>query len=49
MVSPESAIYGMEPNERLHFMRVLADNQFTVAELRDGTAWAMIHEMERSE
>ena len=49
IVSPESAIHGMQPNERLHFMQVLADNQFTVAELRDGTAWAMIHEMERTE
>ena len=49
VVSPESAIYGMEPQERLHFMQVLADNQFTIAELRDGTAWAMIHELERTE
>ncbi len=49
IVSPESAIYGMEPNERLHFMQVLADSQFTIEELRSGAAWAMIHEMERTE
>jgi hypothetical protein len=39
----------MEPNERLHFMQVLADNQYTTEELRSGFAWAMIHETERSE
>jgi hypothetical protein len=49
VVSPESAVYGMEPNERLHFMQVLADNQYTTEELRSGFAWAMIHETERSE
>ena len=49
VVSPESAIYGMEPNERFHFMRVLAHNQFSVEELRSGFSWAMIHETERSE
>lgn len=49
VVSPESAIYGMEPQERFQVMRVLADSQFTVDEMRSGFAWAMIHETERSE
>lgn len=49
IVSPESAMYGVEPGERFHVMRVLADSQFTIDELRSGLAWAMIHETERSE
>lgn len=49
IVSPESAMYGVEPGERLHVMRALADSQFTIDELRSGLAWAMIHETERTE
>lgn len=49
VVSPESAIYGMEPIERFQFMRVLADAQYTLDEMKSGFAWAMIHETERSE
>jgi len=39
VVAPESAIYGMEPQFRLHVMQVLADNQFTLDEMKSGLAW----------
>lgn len=41
-VSPMSAIHGMQPEERYHFFRVLADGQFTIREMRDGLAWRMV-------
>lgn len=44
LVSPMSAIYSMQPFERLHFVQVLADNQWSIDELRAGNAWEALQE-----
>lgn len=41
-VRPMSAVFGAG-HERKHLMNVLADNQFSLSELKDGTAWAMLN------
>lgn len=47
--SSMSALAGMvysnteAADPRLHFMQVLADNQFTLEEMRDGTAWRALN------
>ena len=38
-----SAVFGCGASERLHFMNVLADRQFTLNELKDGTAWRLLN------
>ena len=40
-VARMSAVFGIDPQHdtRLHAMRVLADNQFTLEEMRSGYAW----------
>lgn len=39
-VSSMSALHDMENRE--HTLHVLADNQFSINEMKDGTAWAML-------
>ncbi len=47
-VSPMSAIYGMrysthsEHDQRQHYLNVLADNQWTLDEIKAGRAWAWL-------
>lgn len=38
-----SAVYGAGVSDRRHFMNVLADNCFTLNELKDGTAWRLLN------
>lgn len=38
-----SAVFDCPLNDRQHFMNVLADNQFTLDELKDGTAWRLLN------
>lgn len=41
---PQCAAHGIDPaGDRLWWARALADNQFTLDEMKDGTAWAMLH------
>jgi hypothetical protein len=51
VVEPMSSIAGMTcskidsvQDERLRYLSVLADNQFTIEELRDGKAWACLND-----
>jgi len=41
--SEMSAVSGCRLEDRLHFMNVLADNQFEISELKDGTAWRLLN------
>lgn len=41
--STMSAAHGCTLNDRQHFMNVLADNQFDLKELKDGTAWQLLN------
>lgn len=43
VVSEMSALHGMQGEERLHFLRVLADNQFSVLQMRSGEAWRWLN------
>ena len=43
IVSKMSAVAGCGMHDRRHFMNVLADNQFTIDELKDGTAWRLLN------
>lgn len=43
IVSPMSAVVDVEPEDRLHAFGVLAANQFTLAEIRGGYAWAYLN------
>jgi len=42
-VSPQSAAYGVAPPVRDAWANVLADNQWTLAEMADGTAWRALN------
>jgi hypothetical protein len=43
-VSEHSAVYGVKyGDQRLPVMQVLADNQFLISELKDGTAWSHLN------
>lgn len=44
VVSPMSAIYGMPMGERERVFSVLADNQFTVDEMKKGMAWSWLNQ-----
>lgn len=44
VVSPMSAFYGLEWEQREKAAALLADNQWTLGELRSGTAWRMLQE-----
>lgn len=41
--APECAAYGMNANNRLHRLQVLADHQFTLDEMKDGTVWRKLN------
>lgn len=41
--APECAAYGMNADNRLHRLQVLADHQFTLDEMKDGTAWRKLN------
>lgn len=41
--SAECAAYGVQPSRREAWADVLADNQWTLAELADGTAWKALN------
>ena len=43
VVSKMSAVSGCGMHASRHFMNVLADNQFTLDELKDGTAWRLLN------
>jgi hypothetical protein len=45
ITSEMSAVHGcnLDLGTRRHFMNVLADNQFTLNELKDGTAWRLLN------
>lgn len=43
VVSPLSCCYGHRPADRERLFGVLADNQFTLNEMKDGTAWAALN------
>lgn len=42
-LSQDSVAVPPQPDGRLRFAQVLADNQFTLEEFRDGTAWKWLH------
>lgn len=41
--APECAAYGINADNRLHRLQVLADHQFTLDEMKDGTAWRKLN------
>lgn len=43
LVSPMSPCYGVPMEDRLRLFGVLADNQFTLAEMRSGFAWEKLN------
>lgn len=43
VTSEMSAVHDCCEDERRHFMNVLADNQFDISELKDGTAWRLLN------
>jgi hypothetical protein len=43
-VSPMSPCYGVAMEDRLRLFGVLADNQFDLTEIRNGTAWKALNE-----
>lgn len=46
VVSEMSAVHSLSgawPADRLRTLSVLADNQYTLNEMKDGTAWQMLH------
>lgn len=43
IVSPMSAIYGIDPKDRLEILGVLADNQFSTEQMRSGEAWKWLN------
>lgn len=43
IVSPMSAVVDVEPEDRLRAFGVLADNMFTVNEIRNGEAWKWLN------
>lgn len=42
-LTAENVFVPVLPNNRLQFAQVLADNQFTLEEFRDGTAWQWLN------
>lgn len=44
LVSPMSPCYGVPMEDRLRLFGVLADNQFDMTEIRNGTAWKALNE-----
>ena len=43
LVSPLSPCYGVTMDDRLRLFGVLADNQFTLTEMKDGTCWKALN------
>lgn len=43
LVSPMSPCYGVTTEDRLRLFGVLADNQFTLTEMKDGTCWKALN------
>lgn len=43
LVSPMSAVYDWTSDNRLQLLNVLADHEFTLDELQDGTAWRRLN------
>lgn len=43
IVSPMSAVYGLHPADRMNALGVLADNQWTIDEIRNGKAWQWLN------
>lgn len=40
---PQCAAFGADDSNRLHRLQLLADNQFTIDEMKDGTAWRKLN------
>ncbi len=43
VVSKMHALYDMQPADRQHFLNVLADNQFSTDEMKDGSAYRWLN------